>query len=157
MVCVLVIIFAHSWTHGALISWWHHQMETFSALLALCEGNLPVTGGFPSQRPVTQSFDIFFDLRQNKRLSKQSRLRWFETPSRSLWRHCNVNLTTRTTLKFAKAQDRFTQGRQYNAKFRSKVRYCIYISNDHEKVLQNKGPFQFRNVVPESYIKREGK
>ena len=37
-------------------------METFSALLALCEGNPPITGGFPSQRPVTQSFDIFFDL-----------------------------------------------------------------------------------------------
>ena len=64
-------------------------METFSALLALCEGNPPVTGGFPSQRPVTRSFDIFFDLRLNKRLSKQSICRWFETPSRSLWRHCN--------------------------------------------------------------------
>ena len=45
-------------------TWW--QMETFSALLALCEGNPPVTGGFPSQRPATQSFDIFFDLRLNK-------------------------------------------------------------------------------------------
>ena len=37
-------------------------METFSALLALCVGNSPVTGEFPSQRPVTQTFDIFFDL-----------------------------------------------------------------------------------------------
>ena len=35
-------------------AWWRHQMETFSALLALCEGNPPVTGGFPSQRPVTE-------------------------------------------------------------------------------------------------------
>ena len=34
-------------------------METFSALLALCEGNSPVTGEFPSQRPVTLSFDAF--------------------------------------------------------------------------------------------------
>ena len=42
---------------------WRHQMETFSALLALCEGNSPVTGEFPSQRPVTRSFDVFFDLR----------------------------------------------------------------------------------------------
>ena len=41
------------------------------------------------QRPVTQSFDVSFDLRLNKRLSKQSRRRWFETPYRSLWRHCN--------------------------------------------------------------------
>ena len=35
-------------------------METFSALLAICEGNSPVTGEFPAQRPVTRSFDIFF-------------------------------------------------------------------------------------------------
>ena len=41
---------------------------------------------FPSKRPVTRSFDVFFDRRLNKRLSKQSRCRWFETPSRSLWR-----------------------------------------------------------------------
>ena len=64
-------------------------METFSALLAICAGNSPVTGEFPPQRPVTRSFDVFFDLRLNKRLSKQSRRRWFETPSHPLWRHCN--------------------------------------------------------------------
>ena len=68
-------------------SWWRHQRETFSTLLALCEENPPVTGGFPSDRPV--SFDVFFDLRLNKLLSKHSRRRWFETPSRSLWCHCN--------------------------------------------------------------------
>ena len=62
--------------------WWRHQMETFSALLA----NPPVTGGFPSQRPVTRSFDDFADLHLNKQLSKQSRRRWIETPSRLLWR-----------------------------------------------------------------------
>ena len=45
---------------------------------------------FPSQRPVTQSFDVFFDLCLNKRLSKPSRRWWFDTPSRSLWRHRNV-------------------------------------------------------------------
>ena len=38
---------------------------------------------------MTQSFDVFFDLRLNKRLSKQSWGWWFETPSRPLWRHCN--------------------------------------------------------------------
>ena len=64
-------------------------METFSALLAIFAGNSPVTGEFPSQRPVTQSFDVFFRLRLNKRLRKQSWGRWFERPSRSLWRHCN--------------------------------------------------------------------
>ena len=59
-------------------------MKTFPALLALCERNPPVTGGFPLQRPVTRSFDAVFDLRLNKRLSKQWRRRWFETSSRSL-------------------------------------------------------------------------
>ena len=67
---------------------WRHQMETFSALLALCAGNSPASGEFPSQRPVARSFDFFFDLRLNKRLSKQSWGWWFETPSRLLWRHC---------------------------------------------------------------------
>ena len=41
--------------------------------------------------PVTWSFDVFFDLRLNKRLSKQSGRWWFETSSRSLWRHCNAS------------------------------------------------------------------
>ena len=64
-------------------------MKPFSALLALCVGNSPVTGEFPSQWPVMQRFDVFFDLRLNKRLSKQSWSWWFETPSTTLWRHCN--------------------------------------------------------------------
>ena len=81
----------HWWVTG-LITWWRHQMETFSALLALCAGNSPVTGEFPSQRPVTRSFDVFFDLSLNKQLSKQSRRRWFETILCSLWRQCNVML-----------------------------------------------------------------
>ena len=41
-----------------------------------------------TQRPLTQSFDVFFDMRLNNRLSKQSWHRWFETPVHSLWRHC---------------------------------------------------------------------
>ena len=53
-------------------AWWRHQMETFSALLVLCVGNSLVTGEFPAQRLVTRSFDVFFDLSRNKRLSKQS-------------------------------------------------------------------------------------
>ena len=72
-------------------AWWRHQMETYSALLALCAGNSPVPGEFPAQRPVTRSFDIYFDLRPNKRLSKQSWGWWLETLSCSLLRHCNGN------------------------------------------------------------------
>ena len=66
-------------------------METFSALLAIDAGNSPVPGEFQSQRPVARSFDAFFDLRLNTRMSKQPR-RWrFETPLHPLWRHCNKN------------------------------------------------------------------
>ena len=71
--------------------WWRHQMETFSALLAFCAGNSPVTGEFPSQRPVTRIFDVFFHLCLNKRLNKQSQSWWFETPWRPSWCHCNAH------------------------------------------------------------------
>ena len=84
-----------------------HQMEIFSALLALSAGKSPVTGEFPSQRPLTQSFDVFLDLRLsfdvfldlrlNKRLSKQSWSWWSETPSRSLWRHSSGRWFSRLT------------------------------------------------------------
>ena len=73
------------------VLWWCHQMKTFSALLALSVGNSLVTGEFFSQRPVMRSFDVFFDQCLNQRLSKQSRRWWFETPSCSLWCHCNDN------------------------------------------------------------------
>ena len=75
---------------GWCIPWWRHQMETFSALLAICARNSPVSGEFPTQRPVTRGFDVFFDLRPNKRLSKQSWGWWSETLSSSLWRHRNA-------------------------------------------------------------------
>ena len=71
------------------LSWRRHEMETFSALLALCAGNSPVTGEFPAQRPVTGSFDAFVVLHLNKQLSKQSWGWWFETHSCSSFRHCN--------------------------------------------------------------------
>ena len=54
----------------------------------LC-GKFTGSGEFPTHRPVTRSFDVFFDLRLNKRLSKQSWGCWFDTLSWSLWRHCN--------------------------------------------------------------------
>ena len=80
-----------AWWHSLvrITTWWRHQMEKFSALLTLCAGNSPVTGEFSAERPVTRSFDVFFDLHQIKRLSKHLRGWWFETLSRPLWRHCN--------------------------------------------------------------------
>ena len=67
----------HMWPVDVVSTWWRHQMETFSALLALYAWNSPITGEFPTQRPVTPSFDVFFDLRLNKRLIKQSCDWWF--------------------------------------------------------------------------------
>ena len=63
-------------------------------------GNPPVTIGFSSQRPVTRSFDVSFDLWLKKVLSKQSRRRWFVTTSYSLWRHCNKLAVTYTAYIF---------------------------------------------------------
>ena len=75
-------------------------METFSALLAICAGNSPVPGEFHTQRPVTRSFDVYFDLRPNKRLSKQYRGWWFETLSPPLWRHRNVSTPCEIALRW---------------------------------------------------------
>ena len=65
------------WSGYCNHSWCHH-METFSMLLALCAGNSPVTGEFPSQRPVTWSFDVYFDLRING---------WVNNHETGNWRH----------------------------------------------------------------------
>ena len=88
---VPIIILPHQGHCFRFSPWWRHQMKTFFALLALCAGNSPVSDEFPTQRPATQSFDVFFDLGLNKRLSKQSKRWWFETQSCSLWRHRNAN------------------------------------------------------------------
>ena len=64
------------------LSWWRYQMDGFfSTLLALCKGN--------PRKASDTNFDVFFDVHLNKRLTKQSRCRWFETPWRSWWHHCN--------------------------------------------------------------------
>ena len=73
-------IFYH---HDNVIQWKH-----FRGTGPLC-GEFTGPGEFPAQRPVTRSFDVFFDLRLHKRLSKQPWGWWFETLSWSLWRHCN--------------------------------------------------------------------
>ena len=86
-------------------------MESCSASLVLCEGNTPVTGEFSSQRPVTRSFDAFFDLHLNKRLSKPSRRRWFETPSRPLWR--NWKMTKGSIFRLARQRAAWWQDNDY--------------------------------------------
>ena len=82
-----------------------YQHEQSSVMMTSSNGNIfrvtgPLCGEFtgpgefPAQRPVTRSFDVFFDLRLNKRLSKQPWGGWFETPSWSLWRQCNGRNTS---------------------------------------------------------------
>ena len=101
---VFVMLYFHGWkrhpyfmtylfVHDDVIKW-----KYFPRYWPFCAGNSPVTGEFPAQWPVTRSFDVAFDLRPNKRLSKQSWGWWFETPSRSSWRHCNENYPTHQTL-----------------------------------------------------------
>ena len=110
IVCISYRIYCrgqyNSFWESSQSTWWRHQMETFSALLAICAGNSPVPGEFPSQRPVTRSFDVFFDLCPNKRLSRQSWGWWFETPSGSLWRHSNDRISAR--LHYREAYDFWT-------------------------------------------------
>ena len=72
--------------HDEVIKWKYFRVT------ALCEGNPPLPGYFPSERTVTRNFRVFFDLRLNYRLSKQSRRRWFATPSRSLLCHCKITI-----------------------------------------------------------------
>ena len=75
--------------HDDVTKWKH-----FPRYWPFVGGNSPVTGEFPAQRPVTRSFDVFFDLRLNKRFSKLSWGWWFQTQSLSLCRHCNESCGT---------------------------------------------------------------
>ena len=85
------IIFESHWHFPEASAFVRPSMKTssngniFRVTGSLC-GNSPVTGEFPSQRPVVRSFDASFDLR----LHKQSWRRWFGTPLCSLWRHYNA-------------------------------------------------------------------
>ena len=102
-------------------------METFSALLALCEGNSPFTSEFPSQRPLTRNSDVLFDPRLNKRLSKQPRRWWFETPSRSFWRHYNEVNHTRQTQRTSVNSLRLRQNGRH---FADDIFKCIFLNKN---------------------------
>ena len=80
-----IILYPH---YSASLSWWRQQMETFSALLALSGGNL----AGHRMIPLTQASDAEFWCflwSEKKVVLLFTRHRWFETPWRSLWRHCN--------------------------------------------------------------------
>ena len=91
-------IYRLNWFTGRSKLLWEYVFLYYGNMTASSNGNIfrvtgrlcgPVPGEFPAQRPVTRSIDVFFDLRMNKRLSKQSWCCWFETLSRPLWRHRN--------------------------------------------------------------------
>ena len=75
------------WKLCHLISWWRHQMETFSRHWPFVRGIHRSPVNSPHRGPVTRSFNVSFDLPMKKRLSKQWWGWWFETPSCPLWRH----------------------------------------------------------------------
>ena len=72
-------------------TWWHHQMEPFSMLLAIVQGIhwSPVNSLHKGQWCRALMFPLISSWIMNKQLSKQSWGWWFETPSCSLWHHCN--------------------------------------------------------------------
>ena len=80
VVCIYLLI-----PHDDVINWKH-----FPRYWPFVRGIHP--GEFPAQRPVTRNLDVFFDLRPNKLLGKQSWGWWFERKSGPLWRHRNANL-----------------------------------------------------------------
>ena len=72
-------------SHDGVIKWKHFPITGH-----LC-GEFTGPGDFAHKGQRRGAFDVLFDLRLNKRLSKQSWGWWFETQSRPLWRHCNSN------------------------------------------------------------------
>ena len=114
-------------------------MERYSALLTICVGNSPVPGEFPAQGPVTRSFDVFFDLRLNKRLSKQSWGWWFETLSRPL---CAISVVTKYSGIF-----KFTQ-----FLWKDIPRYWPFVCGIHRSPVNSPHKDQWRGALMFSLI-----
>ena len=136
-------------------AWLRHQMETFSPLLAICAGNSLVSGEFLAQRPVTRSFDVFFDLCPNKRLSKQTWGWWYETPSGPLWRHrwYTNTLAGRANLKRYRRFKLWGENFVTEVKFSSPTASLVFkittssAAKDHNFVNMKIFPFQWNNQV----------
>ena len=93
--CTTYYVTTWAYWHVHTIYWWFYDAAILQNMMTSSDGNIfriagPLWGestcGFPSQRPVTRSFDVFFDLCLNKRLSKHSTCRWFEAP----WSSCTA-------------------------------------------------------------------
>ena len=94
LIFVITRMYLNYFSASKMLTWGQSMMTSsngniFRVTGPLC-GELTGRGEFPTQRPMTGSFDVFFDLCLNKRLSKQSWGWWFETPSHPFWRHRNA-------------------------------------------------------------------
>ena len=113
----------HQLTSTLLHTRWRHQMEIFFALLALCAGHSPVT-------------------------DKKSWGWWFETPSRSLWRHCNAmsyhyhNVTGQTYFWGCDLTTIFS-------KMISSIPECMFYNKQHSVIQTN---WWRSSVVVEGYL-----
>ena len=89
------ILYIHIWQPWESFMMTSSNGNIFRVTGPLC-GEFAGPGEFPTQRLVTRSFDVYFDLRLNKRLCKQSWGWWFETLLCPLWRHSNVTVMIET-------------------------------------------------------------
>ena len=96
--------------------------------------------------------DVFFDLRLNKRLSKQSVGWWFgwwfETPSRSLWRHCDeISLTTwQCTRRLAPAIPIYNISIEFEILPKFAMLWYKMYSTDHNEILYTSRQCNCRDV-----------
>ena len=137
-------------------------METFSVLLAIRAGNSLVSGEYPAQRPVTRSFDIFFDLHLNKRLSKHSWGWWFETPD------CKVTvalavliipsrISMRDKMNVLRSSNAFLYTYHFRPRTASKTRRILeigylWISNELQELQRT--VWQLRRYLPSTVLSR---
>ena len=105
----------------------------FRVTWPLC-GEFTGSGEFPTQRPVTRSLDVFFDLRLDKRLSKQPWGWWYETQSWSLWRHCNEVpvLSTKTWSSLCTGQAFYNTERRHVTKNNIGLKMLVFWPNFHQ-------------------------
>ena len=130
------------WRHDDVIKWKHFP-RNWPLVRGIHRSRCP--GEFPTQRPVTRSFDVFFDLRLNKPMSKQPWGSWFETLSRSLWRHRNELVVTDYTRKFRCSQilppPHYTRPHPLD----QSVRPCSYPFSRKRGIFFSKGGTNSRN------------
>ena len=118
--------------------WWRHQMEKFSALLAFCA----VNSKFHAQRPVTRSFDVFFDLRLNQQMSKLECGTWYHHP-RSL--QCVLSRNLRM-FKVATWHYRCRHNLKNNCIW-DNLQYCLLVPRSSSKPVMLTFDLQSRKVL----------